>query len=54
MASANVSPRKRRSAVLATILADLDGSLALVIDCLIPGCAGERRVLIRDLAACRT
>lgn len=50
MAVVNVSPRKRRSAILSAMLTDLDGALALVIDCLTPGCAGERRVLLRGLA----
>jgi hypothetical protein len=49
MAAANLTPRRRRSIILATALAELDGA-ALVIDCLTPDCAGERRVLVRDLA----
>jgi hypothetical protein len=49
MAAANLTTRRRRTIILATPLAELDGA-ALVIDCLTPGCAGERRVLVRDLA----
>lgn len=49
MAAAAISPRKRRSAILATGLADLEG-FAMVVDCLTADCAGARRVLIRDLA----
>jgi hypothetical protein len=50
MAAASLTPRRRRSIILATPLVELDGA-ALVIDCLTGGCAGERRVLVRDLAA---
>jgi len=49
MAAATLTPRRRRTIMLATPLAELDG-LALAVDCLTEGCAGERRVLIRDLA----
>jgi hypothetical protein len=49
MAAATLTPRRRRTIILATPLAELSGA-ALVIDCLSAGCAGERRVLIRDLA----
>ena len=49
MAAANLTTRRRRTIILATPLAELDGA-ALVIDCLTPDCAGERRVLVRYLA----
>ncbi len=48
MAAANLTPRRRRTIILATPLADLDG-LALAVDFLTAGCAGERRLSVRDL-----
>lgn len=45
----NITPRRRRSVILATPLAELP-DCALVLDCLTPGCSGERTVLVRDLA----
>ena len=47
--AANLSDRRRRSVILASTLAELEG-VALIVDCRQPGCGGERRLLIRDLA----
>ncbi len=49
MAAANASPRGQRSAILATPLADLTG-FNLAVDCLTPGCRGERAFAIAALA----
>ncbi len=52
MAAANLTPRRRRTIILATPLAELDGA-ALVIDCLTPDwCTGcQRRVGVAWLVA---
>jgi hypothetical protein len=49
MASANVSARGQRAAILASPLSDLTGFL-LAVDCPAPGCGGERTYAVSDLA----
>ncbi len=48
MAAANASARGQRVAILASPLSDLTG-FCLAVDCLMPGCAGERTLAIADL-----
>ncbi|MEJ0017631.1 MAG: hypothetical protein WDN25_13895 [Acetobacteraceae bacterium] len=50
MAAANASARGQRSALLASPLRELSG-LFLAVDCREPGCRGERRFAIVELAA---
>jgi len=49
MAAAVASARGQRAAILASPLAELTG-ICLAVDCLTPGCAGERTFAITDLA----
>jgi hypothetical protein len=49
MAAANASAREQRSAILASPLHQLTG-FCLAVDCLTPGCRGERAFAIGDLA----
>jgi hypothetical protein len=48
--AANASARALRTAILASKLGELSGSV-LVVDCGTPGCRGERSYLIASLAA---
>jgi hypothetical protein len=50
MAAANASARGQRVAILASPLNELTG-FCLAVDCLTPGCAGERSYAIAELAA---
>jgi hypothetical protein len=49
MAAANASARGQRTAILASPLYQLTG-FCLAVDCLTPGCRGERAFAIGDLA----
>jgi len=49
MAAANASPRAQRSAILQSPLRELTG-FYLAVDCLAPGCGGERRFAVAELA----
>ena len=49
MAAANASPRGQRVAIFASTLSELSG-FCLVVDCLTPGCGGERTFAMSDLA----
>ena len=49
MAAANASARGQRAAILGSPLAKLTG-FCLAVDCLTPGCAGERTFAMSDLA----
>jgi hypothetical protein len=49
MAAANASARGQRAAILASPLSELSG-FCLAVDCLTPGCTGERTFAITDLA----
>jgi hypothetical protein len=48
-AAANASARGQRAAILASPLSELSG-FCLVVDCLAPGCGGERTFAVSDLA----
>jgi hypothetical protein len=48
MAAANASPRAQRSALLRSSLAELTG-FCLAVNCLSPGCRGERTFTMADL-----
>jgi hypothetical protein len=50
MAAANASARGQRVAILASRLAELTG-FCLAVDCLNPGCGGERTFAIEELAS---
>jgi hypothetical protein len=50
MAAANASARGQRAAILASQLRELTG-LHVAVDCLAPGCGGERTYAVSDLAA---
>jgi hypothetical protein len=50
MAAANASARGQRAAILASPLHELTGFL-LVVDCLAPGCNGERSFAVAELAS---
>jgi hypothetical protein len=50
MAAANASARGQRAAILASPLSELTG-FNLVVDCLTPGCGGERTFAVADLAS---
>ncbi len=50
MAAANASARGQRVAILRSPLQELTG-FYLAIDCLAPGCQGERRFAIAELAS---
>ena len=49
MAAANASARGQRAAIFASKLSELSG-FCLVVDCLTPGCGGERTFAMSDLA----
>jgi len=49
MAAANASARGQRAAILASPLTELTG-FCLAVDCLTPGCSGERTFAVTDLA----
>ena len=49
MAAANASARGQRAAIFASPLSELSG-FCLVVDCLTPGCGGERTFAMSDLA----
>jgi hypothetical protein len=49
MAAANASARGQRAAILASSLHELTG-FYLAVDCLTPGCNGERTFAIAELA----
>ena len=49
MAAANASARGQRAAILASPLSELSG-FCLAVDCLTPGCGGERTFAMSDLA----
>ena len=49
MAAANASARGQRAAILASPLSELTG-FNLSVDCLTPGCGGERTLALADLA----
>jgi hypothetical protein len=49
MAAANASARGQRSAILASPLSELSG-FCLAVDCLAPGCGGERSYAVAALA----
>jgi hypothetical protein len=51
MAAANASARGQRAAILASPFRELTG-FCLAVDCLTPGCRGERVYSITALAAC--
>jgi hypothetical protein len=51
MAAANASARGQRTAILSSPLRELTG-FCLAVDCLTPGCRGERVYSITALAAC--
>jgi hypothetical protein len=50
MAAANASARGQRAAILASPLRDLTG-FCLAVDCLAPGCGGERAFAVAELAS---
>ena len=50
MAAANASARGQRVAILASPLTELTG-FCLAVDCLTPGCAGERTFALTELAS---
>jgi hypothetical protein len=50
MAAANASARGQRSAILASPLHELIG-FYLAVDCMSPGCRGERTFAVAELAA---
>jgi hypothetical protein len=50
MAAANASARGQRAAILASPLHELTGSY-LAVDCLAPGCHGERSFAVAELAS---
>jgi hypothetical protein len=50
MAAANASARGQRAAIVASPLAEL-GGFCLAVDCLAPGCSGERTYTTESLAA---
>jgi hypothetical protein len=50
MAAANASARGQRAAILASPLHELTGFL-LAVDCLAPGCNGERSFAVTELAS---
>jgi hypothetical protein len=50
MAAANASARGQRAAILASPLHELTG-FYLAVDCLTPGCNGERTFAIAELAS---
>ncbi len=50
MAAANASARGQRAAILASPLHELTGFL-LAVDCLAPGCNGERNFAVAELAS---
>jgi hypothetical protein len=50
MAAANASARGQRAAILASPLDELTG-FYLAVDCLAPGCNGERSFAIAELAS---
>ena len=47
--AANASARGQRAAIFASPLSELSG-FCLVVDCLTPGCGGERTFAMSDLA----
>ncbi len=49
MAAANASARGQRVAILASPLVELTG-FCLAVDCLTPGCSGERMFAVTELA----
>jgi hypothetical protein len=51
MAAANASARGQRTAILSSPLRELTG-FCLAVDCLTPGCRGERTYSITALTAC--
>jgi len=50
MAAANASARGQRAAILASPLHELTG-FYLAVDCLAPGCHGERSFAVAELAS---
>ena len=50
MAAANASARGQRADILASLLHELTGFL-LAVDCLAPGCNGERSFAVAELAS---
>jgi hypothetical protein len=50
MAAANASARGQRVAILASPLSELTG-FCLAVDCLSPGCAGERTFAVAELSS---